>query len=469
MTVRIALPTGSIRSAVAGVLDSIGFALDEYLPDSRVMRTPGADGAPLAMRIFRERDIPVQMALGNYDLGICSDSFMVEHRARFPLERVVRLGTLPGPTTELWIAAAPASGLPAGVAPGGEAMRGARIASEYPNLGDLVGIQLRIPRYRVLQVAGGVESYPPVDADLVLLAAGSADEVTAKGLVPLHRVFRGSVGLFGNGASLASRDLSPVLTRFRACLGTEGHELDLPRGPGGGGFQRHDRRDDVVRLAVPDGHAQRHAPGVLRQAGLDIPGYDEQSSGRNPESSHPALEVTVVRPQDMPQLVALGAFDIAIGGRDLLHEHLCRFPGSPVRMAVDLGTNRYRIGPVVEASFPAETTPQAVTLWNELDRPVRIASEFPATAERFARDHRLRYTTIIPVAGASEGFVPEDADVLVEGTETGSSLRANGLKMLDPFMESTSCVLVRADPVTARTDVLADLLDRFAAVARSSQ
>jgi ATP phosphoribosyltransferase len=137
-------------------------------------------------------------------------------------------------------------------------------------------------------------------------------------------------------------------------------------------------------------------------------------------------------------------------------------------MAVDLQANRYRIGPVVEASFPADTTVDAVAIWNGLGRPVRIASEFPATAERFAQDHHLRYTSIIPVAGASEGFVPEDADVLVEGTETGTSIRANGLKMLDAFMESTSCVLVGAWPATTQTSLLGQLVDRFAVVARSS-
>jgi ATP phosphoribosyltransferase len=154
-------------------------------------------------------------------------------------------------------------------------------------------------------------------------------------------------------------------------------------------------------------------------------------------------------------------FDIAVTGMDILHEHLCRFPSSPVEMRVDLGRNRYWIGPVVDASCPADTIAEAVAIWNSLGRPVRIASEFPATAERFARDHQLHYNSIIPVAGASEGFVPEDADFLVEGTETGTSIRANGLKMLEPFMESTACVITRREPLTARADLLAELVRRF--------
>ena len=467
MSVRLALPTGTLRAATLGLLDSVGLKFDEYQPGSRVMRSHSHD-EPLAMRIFRERDIPVQMAIGNYDLGICSDVFVAEHKARFPLQRVVRLGSLPGPKSELWLAAAPSAGLQPGSVPAGEQLPGGVIASEYPNLADLAAIRMRIPRYRVLHVAGAVEAYPPVDADLVLLEAASSAEVVARGLTPLHCVFRGGVALFANGDSLVQRDLSEALARFRRCLGGDSEQLDLPRGSNVSPVTRQARDPALLRIAVPDGHAQRHAPGVVGAAGLEIAGYDEHSVDRHPKAKDPRVQVKVVRPQDMPQLVALGAFDLAISGRDLLHEHVCRFPSSPVRMAVDLGTNRYRIGPVVDAAFPADSTAAAVALWNALDRPVRIASESPATAERFARDHHLRYTAIIPVAGASEGFVPEDADVLIEGIETGTSIRANGLKMLDPFMESTSCVIVRTEPVTTQTDLLADLLDRFASVARSS-
>jgi ATP phosphoribosyltransferase len=467
MTIRIALPTGNLRASTLALLNDIGLGFEEYQPGSRVMRSPAA-GRPLAMRIFRERDIPVQMAIGNYDLGICGDVFVAEHKARFPLERVVRLGTLPGPTTELWLAAAPSSGLEPGSVPAGASVPGAVIAGEYPNLADLVAIRLRIPRYRVLHVAGAVDVYPPVDADLVIVEAASAEAVQQRGLVPLHRVFRGGVALFANGESLARRNLAGVLERFRGRLSGDAERLDLPRGNGSQAPKRESRDRSLVRIAVPDGHAQRYAPGILRAAGIGLFGYDEDSGERCPAATDARMQVRVVRPQDMPQLVALGAFDLAISGRDLLHEHLCRFPSSPVRMAVDLQANRYRFGPVVDAAFPADTTAEAVALWNALGRPVRIASEFPATAERFAQDHHLRYTSIIPVAGASEGFVPEDADMLVEGTETGTSIRANGLKMLDPFMESTSCVLVRSQPATTQTRLLDDLVDRFAAVARSS-
>ncbi|MCA9824770.1 MAG: ATP phosphoribosyltransferase [Dehalococcoidia bacterium] len=462
---RIALPTGGPRESVAELLRAAGLGIEEYEPGSRVMRSQPGSGA-LAMRIFRERDIPIQLATGNYDLGVCSDAYVTEHRIRFPRQHVVRVGSLPGAQRELWLAAAPQSGLNEGTLPSIAGMNGAVIASEFPNLADLVAVRMRLPGYRLLHVAGAVEAYPPIDADLVLIESGDIEGVRAKGLVPLARVFRGGLALYANSDALSRRDLSLVLGGLRSAIGTEQPDLSLPV-PGAQPMRRFERDRNVVRIAIPDGHAQRHAPGVLQSAGLVFDGYDEKSSERNPTSAIAEIEAKVVRPQDMPQLVALGAFDIGLSGRDLLHEHHCRFPGSPVGMAVDLGTNRYRIGPVVDQAFPADTTPEAVALWNAMARPVRIASEFPATAERFAREQRLRFTTIIPVAGASEGFVPEDADVLVEGTETGTSIRANGLKMLDPFMESTSCILVRTVPATTRTRLFDEVVDRFRAAAQS--
>lgn len=468
MRIKFALPTGDHRRAVGELLESAGLPIAGYEPSSRVLRSVVEDEG-LVLRAFREKDIPIQVALGNYHLGICGDVWLQELQVRFPLQQVVRLGTLPGPVGEVWLAAAPESGLQAGDLPLARVLPGARLAAELANLADLVAVRLRLPGYHLIPLAGSVDAYPPEDADLVVVAAGNAAEVEAKGLVPLHRVLRGGLALIANAGALAGRDLAPVLSRLGPLLGGAEPQLTLPRRDGSATLARSERRSEVVRLALPDGHAQRHTPACLAEAGLAFDGYDEQHYVRRPVSNVPALELKVVRPQDMPQLVAMGVFDIAISGRDLLHEHVSRFPTSPVRMAIDLGRNRYRIGPVVDQSFPADSTAEAVRIWNGLGRPVRIASEFPATAERFAREFHLQYTTIIPIAGASEGFVPEDADFLIEGTETGTSIRANGLKMLDPFMESTNCVLVRAEPVTSRLDLLAEIVERLrASVARQA-
>lgn len=467
MTIKLALPTGDPRPAVGALLQQAGIAANGYEPGSRVLRSV-LEEERLTLRIFREKDIPIQVALGNYDLGVCSDVWVSELQVRFPLQHVVHVGSLPGARSQVWLCASPLSGATAGNVPATASLAGARIASELPDLADLVGVHLRIPGYRLLPLYGSADAYPPEDAELVVMPADGPEAVEARGLVPLHRLCEGGLALIANSDSLAGKDLSPLLARLGPLLTGEKGQLDLPHPGSLQRFQAFTRDASALRLALPDGHAQRHTWAALQDAGLSFDGYEEKTYSRRPCSNIDGLEIKVLRPQDMPSLVATGAFDIAVTGVDWLTDHLCRFPASPVTIAVDLGRSRYKIGPVVDQAFPADTTDAAVGAWNALGRPVRIASEFPALAEAFARDHHLLHTQIIPINGASEGFVPEDADILIEGSETGTSIRANGLKMLDPFMESTNCVIVRREAVTTRTALLADLLSRFEKAARAA-
>ena len=76
---------------------------------------------------------------------------------------------------------------------------------------------------------------------------------------------------------------------------------------------------------------------------------------------------------------------------------------------------------------------------------MRVAAEFPGVADHYARSRHFWRYQVIPIAGASEGFVPEDADILIEGTETGRTLVENRLKAIDLLFRSTTCVIARKD------------------------
>lgn len=465
MTIKIALPSGESQKAVAELLAKSGIVAPEYESASRVLRETDHDTG-LTVRVFREKDIPVQVALGNYDLGVCGEVWLAEQQVRFPEQHVVPIGGLPGPESEVWVAAAPEAGCDPGQLPDVTSLLGGRIAAEFSNLADLFAVHARIPGYRLMPIRGSADAYPPEDAELVL-TLGSQAAVESRGLVPLHRLFAGGLVLIANADALASKDLSALLEPLSAHICPRGPGVLLPP-PATGTMNVHPARSrDVARLAVPDGHAQRHTVAALADAGIVLDGYEEKAFVRRPISDIEGLEVKVIRPQDMPDMVARGLFDLAITGQDLLREHRSLFPGSPVEMAVDLKRSRYLIGPVVDKQFGADTTKEALEIWSNLGRPVRVASEFPALAEAFARDSRLTHAEIMPIAGASEGFVPEDADILIEGSETGTSIRANNLKMLDPFMESTNCLIVRTEPITRRSDVVEHVTERLARAAAS--
>ena len=128
-------------------------------------------------------------------------------------------------------------------------------------------------------------------------------------------------------------------------------------------------------------------------------------------------------------------------------EHKYRFPSSPAVELVDLQRGQYNLCAVVTEDLAGEGIDDALDHWRSEGRPyVRIASEFPATADFYARSRHIWRYQVIPIAGASEGFVPEDAELLIEGTETGKTLKENRLKSIDLLYRSTTCVIGHVSP-----------------------
>ena len=218
-----------------------------------------------------------------------------------------------------------------------------------------------------------------------------------------------------------------------------------------------------MRLAEPDGRGQPHTCHALREAGVAFDGCGGKTYVRRPRAGIEGLEVKVIRPQGMPAQVSMGAFDLAVTGRDCLLDHQYAFPSTPVREVADLHRSRYMQAAVVSDDVPADTLAGAVRWWRARGREtIRVASEYPNLADHYARAAQLGRYTVIPVAGASEGFVPEDSEILIEGTETGRSLIANRLKVIDQITVSTNCLIAREDwPMSPSARLIGDLIERL--------
>jgi ATP phosphoribosyltransferase len=447
--IKLALPTGDLRSPVAELLAAAGLNVEGYGEGSRQYRLPVAGSEEVRVRVFRERDIPMQVALGNYDIGVTSLAWIAEMQARFPQQPLVPLGDLSIGQSAIFAATAGGGSGGGTVGQGPRPDAPVRIASEYPNLAEAFARASRLPRYRVHAVAGAAEAYPPEDADIAILAAPDEAKVRSHGLEPVHRLLDTSAWLIANAGSLAAKDLSPVLGRLQqATTGARNGSLHLP-GPMTSlapDTSHLTTREGPLRLAIPDGHQQRHVFGALAKAGLTFDGYEEKTYVRRPKSGIDGLEVKVIRPQDMPQLIAFGEFDIAITGRDLLLEHTFAFPSTPAAEMLDLQVSQYNLSAVVDGNLPADDLAGAMAYWRAQGREALIvAAEFPATADHYARSRHFWRYRVMPIAGASEGFVPEDADLLIEGTETGRTIAENNLKILDNIYRSTTCLVAHRD------------------------
>jgi ATP phosphoribosyltransferase len=386
---------------------------------------------------------------------------------RFPEQPIIPLANLDIASTSLY--AAVADGAFARLSDLGS-LSVVRVASEYPSIAEAFALASRLPVYRVQAVWGSAEGYPPEDADVVVVAASDEAALSAQGLRPLHQILESSAWLVANRDSLGSSEMAAALS----------HLLPMGKAEVSNGFMLPDALiasrarngttppSTKLRIAVPDGHQQRHVVGALADAGLSVEGYDDDNCVRRPVSEIEGLEVKVVRPHDMPQLVALGQIDLGVTGRDCLMEHLYRFPSSPVQELVDLQRGQYNLSAVVSEDLEAETIDEALSIWRKAGRPyIRVASEFAGTADYYARSRHIWRYHVIPIAGASEGFVPEDAELLIEGTETGRTLRENRLKPIDLLYRSTTCVIGHAHPELSgrRAELHRDLLSAFSKAA----
>jgi len=78
-------------------------------------------------------------------------------------------------------------------------------------------------------------------------------------------------------------------------------------------------------------------------------------------------------------------------------------------------------------------------------RPLRVASEYTNIADRYLRDNHIGAYKVVPTWGASEAFLPDDADLLVDNTQTGKTLVENRLKIIEVILRSSACLIANAE------------------------
>ena len=96
---------------------------------------------------------------------------------------------------------------------------------------------------------------------------------------------------------------------------------------------------------------------------------------------------------------------------------------------------------MVSQDLSVDDTPSLRALNAERETPIRVASEYVNIADKYARDNHLSLYQVVPTWGASEAFLPEDADLLIENTQTGRTIAQHNLKIIDTLFESTACII----------------------------
>jgi ATP phosphoribosyltransferase len=183
---------------------------------------------------------------------------------------------------------------------------------------------------------------------------------------------------------------------------------------------------DKIVLGLPKGSLQDATFTMMKKAGFNV---KVGSRSYIPSVDDPQIDARLIRAQEISRYVEHGMLDAGMTGYDWVMEN-----GSDVVEVADLIYAKQGLRPVRwVVAVPNDSPIQSV---KDLEGK-RIATEGVGLTERYLKEHGVKAEVEFSW-GATEVKAPELVDAIVEITETGSSLRANNLRIVDTVLESTT-------------------------------
>jgi ATP phosphoribosyltransferase len=208
----------------------------------------------------------------------------------------------------------------------------------------------------------------------------------------------------------------------------------------------------MLRLVIPKGSLEQQTLRLLEEADLRVRrGSDRDYHGSIDDER--IDRVSLLRPQEIPVYVQDGLFDLGITGQDWLAE-----TGAEVEVLTSLsyaksGTGH---GTKVVLAVPADHPANGA---KEIPPGSRISTEFERLTKRYFEDLGID-VHVVWSFGATEAKVPEIVDAIVDITETGSTLRAHGMKIIETLMTSEPVLIANREAAgdPARRQAMDDLV-----------
>ena len=200
--------------------------------------------------------------------------------------------------------------------------------------------------------------------------------------------------------------------------------------------------EPIIELGLPKGHIQENVFELLRDANIDI---EHRHRNYRPTFSMDRFEAKILKPQSVAKMVATGSRDAGITGADWVAEldvdlvEILDTGLDPVRLVAAAPTDM-----LVDGDLP--------------DRDLVVATEYEHLTARWLEETGID-GEVIQSYGATEVFPPEDADCIVDIAQTGRTLAANDLEVVDTLMESSTRLY--ANPDALADDAKHDAIERF--------
>jgi len=186
----------------------------------------------------------------------------------------------------------------------------------------------------------------------------------------------------------------------------------------------------MLKIAIPKGSLEDGTLNLFKRAELPI--LRQGDRNYNLSINDPRVsEVMVLRPPEIAKFVSDGKFDLGITGQDWIQEM-----GAVVMEIADLQFSRGGMGNVKIVLATNSENPRNRP--EDISENSSVVTEYLRLTKRYFRGKNKGRVRVEPSYGATEAKVPRLFDYLVDVTETGRTLIANGMKILDVIMESST-------------------------------
>jgi len=213
---------------------------------------------------------------------------------------------------------------------------------------------------------------------------------------------------------------------------------------------------DKIKFAIPAGSLSKATAEFFAKSGYKIGGTDRTY---RPSINDPKIEMKVLRPQEIPVFVSEGLQDIGITGEDWVRENR-----ADVEILQDLDYGKIKLIIAVPKSVPEGSTigDYMESIWAQ-GKNFRVSTEYLNIASEYIKskpEYKKRFGNQDPMIvtpwwkqgdnprakiflsfGATEAKPPENSDCIMDVTETGTTLEANNLKIIDTIMQSSAILI----------------------------
>jgi ATP phosphoribosyltransferase len=213
---------------------------------------------------------------------------------------------------------------------------------------------------------------------------------------------------------------------------------------------------DKVKFAIPAGSLSKATAEFFARSGYKLSGTDRTY---RPTINDPQIEMKVLRPQEIPVFVNEGLQDIGITGEDWVRENR-----ADVEILQNLEYGKIKLVIAVPKNVPENSTMGDFmeSIWSQ-GKNFRVSTEYLNIASEYLKNtaqYKKRFGNADPMIvtpwwkkgdnarakiflsfGATEAKPPEDSDCIMDVTETGSTIEANNLRIIDTVMKSAAVLI----------------------------